>query len=206
MELRTHNTPATSSGWPAGSGARVPEPPKPHRFTRDEYHNLVESGALGDRPRVELIFGEIVDRSPHNEEHANLVANVTELLIVALGRKFTVRPQLPMALADDREPEPDLCVTPRVNQAGAPHPSVAPLVVEVADSSLSLDRGTKLRMYALADVPEYWIVDVRARAIEVYTEPLGDGYANKRTARLDDHVTATAVPNLTIAVREVFFE
>ena len=115
-----------------------------------------------------------------------------------------MRVQLPLALADDQEPEPDLCVVPWPTQADAEHPSSALLVVEVADTSLAYDRETKLRMYAMAGVPEYWIVDVIGKSVEVYTEPSGATYANKRTARVGDSVTATTVDGMVLRVGAVF--
>ncbi len=45
------------------------------------------------------------------------------------------------------------------------------LVIEVADTTLARDRGIKLRSYARAKLPIYWIVDLIGETIEVYTDP-----------------------------------
>ena len=77
-----------------------------------------------------------------------------------------------MALGEHSEPEPDVAVV-----AGKPqdyivaHPSTAALVVEVADSSLRLDRRFKAAVYARAGLHEYWIVNLVDRTLEVYREP-----------------------------------
>ena len=49
-------------------------------------------------------------------------------------------------------------------------------MIEVSDSSLRYDRTTKLRLYAEAAIPEYWIVDCEGGAVEVYRAPEGSGY------------------------------
>ena len=179
-------------------------PPRPHRFTRAEYAILAESGALGPNPRVELMYGEIVEMSPQNRRHANAIVRLTKLLGARIGDRMALRVQLPFAAADNLEPEPDFCIVPDTADLEPEHPSTAPLVIEVADSSLAYDRQTKLPMYALAGVAEYWIVDIEGRAVEVYTEPVGDGYANKRTARVGDTVSAVAVAGLVVRVGEIF--
>jgi hypothetical protein len=40
-----------------------------------------------------------------------------------------------------------------------------------ADSSLAYDRSTKQRLYAEACIPEYWVIDCAAEAIEVHRDP-----------------------------------
>ena len=181
-----------------------PSPPRAFRFTRAQYELMGESGVLAERPRVELIFGEIVEMSPQNALHGYAIARLTDILTAAVARKMAVRVQLPLALGLHSEPEPDLCVAPWPTELRPEHPQWAPLVIEVADSSLEYDRTTKLRMYALAGVPEYWVVDVNGRAIEVYTEPAAGAYGSKRTVRVGERVAAGGVDGLVFLVSEVF--
>ena len=47
---------------------------------------------------------------------------------------------------------------------------------EVADSSLELDRGAKLELYAMAGIREFWIVDVMTNGVLVHRRPRGDRY------------------------------
>ena len=44
-------------------------------------------------------------------------------------------------------------------------------MVEVADSSLRLDRRFKAAVYARAGLREYWIVNLVERTLEVHREP-----------------------------------
>ena len=54
-------------------------------------------------------------------------------------------------------------------------PTTAHLCVEVAQTSQARDHE-KARDYADADVPEYWIVDLPARAVIVHRRPLAGAY------------------------------
>jgi Uma2 family endonuclease len=89
-----------------------------------------------------------------------------------------VRAQLPLALSDYDEPFPDLAVV-----SGSPrdylaqHPTSALLVVEVSEASLKTDREVKGSLYASAGIPEYWILNLRERVLEVYREPAADARA-----------------------------
>lgn len=138
---------------------------------------MVDAGVLGPNDRVELIEGEILVMSPEKSRHAAVVDLVAEALRRIVGSGHTVRVQHPLGLGTSSEPEPDLCVVP-----GTPrdylsaHPTTALLVVEVADSSLAFDQTTRARLYAAAGLPEYWIVNLVDRCVEVHRVPGEAGY------------------------------
>jgi Uma2 family endonuclease len=154
----------------------VPENFRPLR--RVEYDKLIELGVFGDE-RIELINGVLVPMSPIGPPHSNAVDLLMLLLVRALGDRARIRVQNPLAAGDISEPQPDLLVAPLADYE-TEHPAEAHLVIEVAESSLAYDRGTKLRLYAEQGVPEYWIVDVVARRIEVYREPSSGTFQTKR--------------------------
>ncbi|MEI9939510.1 MAG: Uma2 family endonuclease [Pseudomonadota bacterium] len=141
---------------------------------RAEYDALVALGAFRDE-RIELLDGALVPMSPIGPPHSSAVQKLMELLLPALLGRATVRAQSPFAAHELSEPEPDIAVVPHGDYASA-HPSEAYLIIEVADSSLEHDRDVKLQMYALSGVPEYWIVNLRKRCIEVHTAPAGCAY------------------------------
>ncbi len=83
---------------------------------------------------------------------------------------------------EDSEPEPDLVVVRGTTEDYRDrHPSAAEvaLVVEVADSSLRRDRDLKKGIYARAGFAVYWLLDLNARKLEVYSEPSGTDYGTK---------------------------
>ena len=128
-----------------------------------------EVGILKSTDRVELIRGEIVEMSPIGRRHSAFVNNFTQLLVVRLAGRAIVAVQGPVVLADDTEPEPDLAVIrrrPVPYKEREAHAEDVLLLIEVAESSLAYDRSTKLRLYAEAGIPEYWIVDMDSRTVE----------------------------------------
>ena len=144
---------------------------KTRRFRRLEYDRLVDLGMfVGER--LELLDGLLVVREPQGSPHAAIVAHIGQALVTAFGPGWHPRLHSPLALDDDSEPEPDVAVVaggPR-DYVGA-HPSTAALVVEVADSSLRLDRRLKGGLYARAALQDYWIVNLAERVLEVHREP-----------------------------------
>jgi Uma2 family endonuclease len=175
------------------------EPERVRPLKRSEYDRLIELGLFGDE-RVELIRGVLVKMSPQRAPHASTVQKLDKLLNKRLDR-FDVRIQLPLALSDDTEPEPDVAVVVPGNY-DAEHPATALLIIEVSDSTLRADRA-KAAVYASAGIGEYWIVNLSASTVEVYTSPDGERYAEFRTLRAGDTVLSAAVPELAIAVAEI---
>jgi len=179
----------------------------PRRFRLDEYHRLIDVGVLGEDERVELLEGVIVEMTPQGRPHALVISRLNRFLTGALGNEYSVRPQLPLSLGDDSEPEPDLAVVTRQEEETAPvHPRSALLVVEVADESLRRDRLLKGRIYARAQVSEYWVVDVAGRAVEVYSEPDVDAgrYGVMRTLGVGETLSTPVLPGLALPVAKLF--
>lgn len=141
------------------------------RWRRVEYERLVDLGIFAGE-RLELLDGLLVVREPQGSSHAATVEQIGRVLAAAFGEGWHARHHAPLALGEHSEPEPDVAVV-----AGMPrdyvaaHPSTAALVVEVADSSLRLDRRFKASVYARAGLAEYWIVNLVARTLEVYRDP-----------------------------------
>ncbi len=149
-----------------------------HRLTADEYHQLIESGAFGEKMHVELIDGMLCDMSPKTPAHELVIEYLTRVLGAALDHdRFRLRVTGSLSLGDS-EPEPDLAVVAR----GTPdpyHPASAALVIEVALSSHRRDLAVKPRLYARAGVTEYWVIDVAHKAVFVHRDPVADGYGSR---------------------------
>ena len=112
---------------------------------------------------------------PKNPPHSVVTQLVADALRRLLPPGWHVLVQEPITLGDS-EPEPDIAVVRgSVRDYLDRHPGPADLavVVEVADTTLRRDRGTKRRIYARSGIECYWIVDLRERQIEVYAEPSG---------------------------------
>ena len=177
------------------------------RFTRAEYYRMAEVGILGRHDRVELIRGEIVEMSPTGRRHKAFVANLAQLLIVRLVGRALVFVQSGVVLADDTEPEPDVTVLRRREvpyKEREAHAEDVLLLIEVADTSLAYDRSTKLRVYAEAGLPEYWVVDCAAEAIEVYRGPGPDGYRDLTRVAGTATLMLLAFPDVELRTTEIF--
>jgi Uma2 family endonuclease len=158
-----------------GSTDTPPRPPATfalHRLTVAEYHRMIDEGILTER-RVELLEGWLVDKMANNPEHSYPVQNLTLILAKILPAEWIVRVQLPITLSDS-EPEPDIAIVrgPK-NRYARRHPSAddVGVVIEVSNESLARDRKDKLRIYAAAQIPQYWIVNVRAGVVEFFQRP-----------------------------------
>jgi Uma2 family endonuclease len=175
------------------------------RWTREEYDRLVESGILSPEERVELLEGDIVRMYPQSPAHVVAVGIAIEALHVAFQTGFDVRVRTPFSTDDASEPEPDVAVVRghRRDYLRA-HPTTAVLLVEVSDSTLDYDRRRKGPAYARADVPDYWIVNLVDRVIEVYRDPTTDrGYQLAQRRRPGEPVFPLGAPHAAIAVDDL---
>jgi Uma2 family endonuclease len=150
-------------------------------LTVADYHRMGEVGMLTERDRVELIEGELIAMSPIGSEHAGAVNALTRRLVQVVGERGIVAVQNPVRLDDLSEPQPDFAVLkPRPDdyRKATPCPEEVLLIIEVADSSLSYDRGVKRSLYTRHGIPEFWIVNLTAGEVEVCRAPSGDSYAS----------------------------
>jgi Uma2 family endonuclease len=177
------------------------------RWSRFEYEKLVDSGFFHGDP-VELVGGQLIVAEPQGTYHMTVVGLVDDALRAVLPPGWIVRNQGPISLDDESAPEPDVIVVrgSRDDYLNA-HPTVPPLVIEVADTSLGFDRRVKGGVYARGGVQDYWIVNVTDRVLEVYREPQADpsaaygwSYRSVRTLRPTDTVTPLALPTTSILV------
>ena len=181
------------------------------KWTRLEYDRLVEADILGPEDRIELLGGEMIVKEPQYSPHATAIQLVQRALDRAFGPDWSVRPQLPVALDAESEPEPDICVVPgdpRVYRHA--HPARPVLIVEVSLSRLAFDRDGKGSLYARAGIADYWIVNLPDRRLEVYREPVAHGaapfgwrYGRVVTLGPDERVSPRAAPAAAIAVADL---
>jgi Uma2 family endonuclease len=160
--------------------------------------------------RVELMEGEVIERSPLSPRHVASTDRLYRLLREVVPDGYWVRLQAPLSLGDS-EPEPDVSVV-----QGSPddyeeaHPTTAALVIEVSDTSLLYDRTFKQSLYAKAGIPEYWIVNLKDSQVEVYPEPAAVanapfGYACRAVQAFprDESVASQAIAGVVVPVSRI---
>jgi Uma2 family endonuclease len=175
--------------WEETNGYR----PAFYRFTVEQYRRMVQTGILGENDRVELLDGWIVDKMTHNPPHDATISVVKDEVEPELPRGWIVRIQSAITLATS-EPEPDVAVVKgpgRRYMKSHPLPQDIGMLIEVAETSLDEDRNCKGPLYAQANIPIYWIVNLVNRQIEVHSRPRGGrlpGYQRRQDYRDGDRV------------------
>jgi Uma2 family endonuclease len=184
---------------------------KTHRWKRVEYDRLIETGFFQPGDPIELLGGQLIVAEPQGSAHYTAIMAAEEALRRAFGPGWHVRTQGPVALDDESEPEPDVAVVPgSFRDYAGEHPSRPVLVVEVSESSLSLDRHHKESLYARALLADYWIVNLMDRVLEVHREPGADAtspfgwrYRSVGAFGPDASVSPLAAPGARIRVADL---
>jgi len=168
---------------------RIPDAPI-WRLTVAQYHHMIETGILTEDDPVELLEGWLVTRMPKSRRHSLVNQLTRDALAQAIPAGWFVDAQEPITTADS-EPEPDVMIV-RGNRRDYveqhPEPAQVALVVEVSDATLQRDKTLKLRLYAAAGIPAYWILNLPDQQLEVYTNPADTGYGQQQIYTTSDKV------------------
>jgi Uma2 family endonuclease len=184
--------------------------PQVHRWTRSDYYKMAEAGLLEDK-HVELIEGQVIEMTPTGSLHATAVVLAARRLERVFGAGYFVRWQMPLAVMPNTELEPDLAIVKgHVRDYKDSHPKTAALIVEVAEASLIQDRTKKAEIYARAGIPDYWILNIPDRQLEVHRNPqLSDrnpsvgGYRDITVLAESGFVNPVAAPDEAISVADL---
>jgi Uma2 family endonuclease len=176
------------------------------RWTVANYHRMITSGVLTSDDRVELLDGQVIEMVPQDPPHASTTDEGSDYLKALFAGRAKVRAQLPVTLSDHSEPEPDIAVV-RIdeNRYRDRHPNPADifLLIEIADATLKRDRTHKAKLYAQANVPEYWIVDVNQRQLIVFRDPQDGMYQSEAVLTATDRVAPLAFPDIAIELQNL---
>jgi Uma2 family endonuclease len=175
-------------------------------FTVEDYHRMVQAGILREDDRVELLDGEILEMAPIGSKHAACVDRLNQLFSDRVRKRAIVRIQNPIGIGERSEPQPDLTlVRPRADfySQGHPGPGDILLVVEVAETSVEVDRDLKVPLYARAGIAEVWLVDLSGESIEVFQRASPQGYQEIRRVRRGDRLAPRALPDLDLVVHDL---
>jgi Uma2 family endonuclease len=175
-------------------------------FTVAEYYRMAEAGILSEDDRVELLDGEVIEMSPIGSRHAACVDRLNNFLSRVSKQRFIVRVQNPIRLDDYSEPQPDVTLLRvRSDFYAETHPTSADVlvVIEVADSSVELDRQVKLPLYAQAEIPEFWLANLPNDTVEFYARPVNGVYQVAKIFGRGETITSQMVTNLQISVNEI---
>ena len=165
----------------------------------ESYHVLRDLGLVD--VKTELVNGVILEKMTKSPRHTLILNRLYQALARDFPPGYLLRKEDPLTLAAS-EPEPDLAIVAGDMEAYADaHPTTAELVVEVAVSSLDLDRA-KAAGYAGAGIPTYWLVIPAERAVEVYAQPGPSGYG--MVSRVEEDGRVDTWYGTTIELSTVF--
>jgi Uma2 family endonuclease len=179
------------------------------RFTADEYQHMGRAGILPEDDRVELIDGEIVAMTPIGSRHAACVSSAAQEFARAAINDAQIRSQNPVRLDLYDEPEPDLVlVQPRADFYASGHPTASDivLIIEIADSSLEYDRDVKAPLYAVAAIPEYWLVDLNSNVVRRFSSPERGRYTRVEECRRGESMAPLLLPACVVPVDALLIE
>lgn len=177
-----------------------------YRWTSEEFRRLAATGFFADDVELELIGGDLIPMEPPGPFHSGSIKPVSRILEEAFGNGFHARTEQPLLTGGTSTPQPDVCVV-----AGSeadfrrrfPTAAETRLVVEIADSTLEKDREVKAPDYATANIPEYWILNLRDLRLETYREPRNGEYLAIHTYLPGDSVSPLHAPEATVSVSEL---
>ena len=176
-------------------------------ITVEEFFQMGSAGIFRDDERIELIDGEIVEMSPIGNEHLWIVTLLVNLISRNVNSNRLVQAQNPIRLQSETALQPDIAVLssyPQSIEDSPASPKDILLLIEVSDTSLRFDQRVKVPIYAESGIAEIWIVDVAARTVIVYRDLAHQSYRTMTTHKMDDKLTPTLIPELTLDLRQIF--
>lgn len=184
------------------------EPPR-KRWTREECVTLEASGIWGQQ-HLELIEGELISKMGKNRPHTIVMVIMHAWLLRVFGEQFVEQEtSIDVATEDNvvNEPEPDLIVLSKPSREirdQNPQPSEIRLVVEIAESTLKFDLTVKARLYARAQIVEYWVIDIPGRRIVVHRDPQEGQYRSVVAYAEQESASPLASPGQEFLVGSAF--
>ena len=178
------------------------------QWTSEDLEGFPENGN-----RYEIIEGELfVTRAPHWDHQKVSGILYKELLLWSANSGLgepSLCPGLVFSPTNSAIPDVVWISKERLEQLldDSGHLTGAPeLVVEVlsrSENDRKRDRQTKLKLYSVQGVREYWIVDYQQKQIEIYRR--NSGLLEKALTLLEsDRITSPLLPEFSCAVENLF--
>lgn len=176
------------------------------KWTVTDYHQMIAAGILVGRP-IELLNGEIIEMSLEGEFHAYSSDEAAEYLMYLLAERAKVRQGKPITLPQSNsEPEPDIAIVQRLGRdyrEHHPYPENIFWLIEYSDSSLSKDLEVKSKIYAVAGIREYWVINLQTQEVVVFRSPTNAGYQSQEVLS-EGVVVPLAFSDVEVSVGQLF--
>lgn len=163
----------------------------------DAYHSLYNQGFISEK--TELLEGVVIEKMPKDPIHANIVTKLAYFLYKVLKNIYQLRQENPIQI-ELSEPEPDIAIVPNQDYSFK-HPQEVFFVIEVANSSLAIDRA-KATIYAKANIPEYVIVNLQNNVLEIYNTPVNGKYSFTKILQKDENFFCSIIPEISFSLND----
>jgi len=188
-----------------------PAPGLPPRraFNVEDIRRMIEAGVLREDENIELVEGEIVVMAAKGYSHEMVKTALLRAVILTAPADVEVGVEMSIQFSEGILLEPDIAVIPadRLLRSDAEFVSVeqggCSLIIEVAASSVSYDKGRKAALYARLAVREYWVVEADERRVWIHTDPTANGWSSIVERGPDDVLTTPALPNFAIKLGDI---
>ncbi|HYR09555.1 MAG TPA: Uma2 family endonuclease [Longimicrobium sp.] len=180
--------------------------PLRRRFTVEEFQRMGEAGIITPDERVELIDGEVYEMTPAGPRHIWSVIHLTRYFVRLAGDNLFVSIQSGVTTIGNTQLAPDVAILrlrPGKLPGQVPEPEDCVLLVEVSDSSAGFDRKKKSRLYADANIPEYWVLDLPRKRVVVHRRPRAGAYQDVGEYGIEASFTSPALGGRTIAAKDL---
>jgi Uma2 family endonuclease len=178
-------------------------------FSVEDIRRMLDAGVLREDEKFELVEGEIVMMAGRGIAHERIKSALIIAVSRSLPENMTIGAEATLRLTDRTMLEPDISVFPKslydksVSGFAQLDPGEARLVIEVAASSLSYDRGLKSRLYARHRVAESWVIDANERVTWIHTGPNGEEWSSIIEHGPNQPPTTPTLPGFSICLADV---
>lgn len=187
------------------TGKRAYRPPQQGEWTYQDYLRLPDNEF-----RYEVLYGELYMSPAPLIQHQRIIFALIKQFAIYLD-KHPLGEVLPAPvdvhlIHHNSVVQPDLLFVAQENQhivqekvvAGAPD-----VMIEViSPGTINQDRHIKYQLYAAAGVREYWLIDPKSCAIEIYVLR-GQAYALLGMYHPGDRTESEVLPGFSVAVNDV---
>lgn len=183
-------------------------PPTPSgrpRWSRAAWEFLENAGLLTGK--YEILDGEIIFKKPQDYPHSAAIARLLAYVIRLVGGdpdRFRSQANLTITGNDGEQnrPEPDVLIL-REPIRRVPTGDDIGLAVEVSDTTQAEDLGFKIGLYARAQIPEYWVLDLPRRRLIAFSNPQDGAYQTRIELSDESAVAPTFQPDHSIPLTDL---
>jgi Uma2 family endonuclease len=174
------------------------------RWSEAEIREMMAKGIILEDERFELIGGEVVPMSPKGARHEMVKKALQQYWFPLIaGTAIDLITETTLYISADEFREPDFLFWPRAIPLKDVTAGTALLIVEVADSSLGYDLGSKADTYAGLGLRELWVVDANSLVTAMHRAPTPAGYPKPREAGPSELLEPQLAPHLAVRLTDL---